>query len=218
MRPERIQLNGHLSPEQRLDHLIPDRSNRLATGMYEFGTQRLGPSPLAGPSQHAGTGPSPSHHKQRNNSLDPVPEDSSLGRKRSLRSQQAQFQKDQARAARRRSEVGGSIRRMSVEMAEQDMRRSPLFDSNSSVLLSPRSKPGRLLSRELLEPPSPTPVARPGRALSEARVTLERERQRVERNKTRPDWVIDLDDMEVGIKEWTRPTKSRVILMLGGQP
>jgi hypothetical protein len=47
---------------------------------------------------------------------------------------------------------------------------------------------------------------------------LERERLRVERSKTGPDWVIDLDDMEVGIKEWTRSTKSRVVLMLGGEP
>jgi hypothetical protein len=193
--------------------------------MYEFNTQhRLGPSLLAGPSQHLIGGlsssssiPSSSHLRPRNNSLDPVPEDSSLGRKRSLRTQQAQYQKDQARAARRRSEVtiGSSLRRISIEAAEQLPR-----SSSASGFLSPRSKPSRLTSRDLLEPPTTatvTPQARPGRALLEARVTLERERLRVERSKTGPDWVIDLDDMEVGIREWTRSTKSRVVLMLGGE-
>lgn len=91
--------------------------------------------------------------------------------------------------------------------------------SYSVGLLSPKSRPGKLPREDLLRPPSPTslPMARPGRALSEARITLEKERQRVERDKTRPDWVIDLDDMEVGIKEWTRPTKARAILLLGGE-
>ena len=33
----------------------------------------------------------------------------------------------------------------------------------------------------------------------------------------RPDWVIDLDALEDGMKVWTKPRASRVILILGGE-
>lgn len=55
------------------------------------------------------------------------------------------------------------------------------------------------------------------RALSGAQETLERERRRVEMIGKRPDWVIDLDVLEDGMKVWTKPRASRVILFLGGE-
>jgi hypothetical protein len=55
------------------------------------------------------------------------------------------------------------------------------------------------------------------RALSGAQETLERERRRVEMIGKRPDWVIDLEVLEDGMKVWTKPRASRVVLILGGE-
>jgi len=195
--------------------------------MGQYQIQRWGSSPLIETAQtkltmtsnESSSSSSPSSIRiSRLNNLDPVPEDSSLGRKRSMRTHQAQLEIERLRASKRRSDAN-SARSFSFE----EDARSRISGLAPPPLPSSRST-GKMPTRYLVGSSSSsifsgqtTPGGRPMRALSGAQETLERERRRVEMIGKRPDWVIDLDVLEDGMKVWTKPRASRVILFLGGE-
>ena len=195
--------------------------------MGQYQIQRWGSSPLKATAQtqsiasdESSPVSSPSSVRiSRLNNLDPVPEDSSLGRKRSVRTHQAQLETERLRASKRRSDANTS-RSFSFE----EDARSRISGFAPPPLVPSSRAAGKLPTRYLVGSSSPstssgqtTSGGRSIRALSDAQETLERERRRVEMIGKRPDWVIDLDALEDGMKVWTKPRASRVILILGGE-
>lgn len=163
----------------------------------------------------------------RTYNLDPVPENTLPTRKKSSRRGQGSHSRNEQTTHDKRSDVGNRDHQVKQQQHQQQQQQedNAMLETLAPTMRSPRSRPS-FLNRDPWSsprlggpssPPRPAATASHRRTMSDAQLTLERERQKMERSKSRTEWTIDLDSLEKGVDEWADPMRSRVILILGGQ-